>query len=155
MTSEELQNYYENFPAALRKRLKSGALKFPQNVEFEYEPKEAYRCVTRKNGEENVPFNLNDVKSYHELGKKPKGVECDELTSFAVSFFDNIKMLERCFDFSNPKKAIAKGYVFCEGGPILVNKASHISWWLFEDVDLSGFEITRKSEVQNEQASMF
>lgn len=141
MTSEELQAYYENFPVALRERLKSGKLTFPKDVEFDYKPKEAYRGVIRNKGEKNIGFNRKDMRSYHELGKQPRGVNPNELMSFAVSLFDNIKALKSYYDFSNPKKLVAKGYVFSEGGPSLVDEKGHISWWLFEDVDLSGFKI--------------
>lgn len=42
--------------------------------------------------------------------------------------------------FPNPHKKIAKGYVYCEGGP-QETKDQHVCWWLYENVDLSGFEL--------------
>ncbi len=145
MTSDQLQVYYENFPAVLKVRLKNGTLNFPNGTEFDYKPKEAYRGVIRKVGEENTPVNLNDMKSYYELGKLPRGVSFDESAKyFAVSLFENVEMLKRNFDFSNPRKLVARGYVFKEGGPSLNGENSHISWWLFEGVDLSDFEIMEK-----------
>lgn len=148
MTSEQLRCYYEKFPAVLKENLKNGALSFPENTEFDYEPKEAYRGVTRKAGEENTPINLNDMRSYYELGKAPRGVSIDKLNPkyFAVSVFGNADMLKQSYSFSNPRKFIAKGYVRKEGGPSLDGEDSHISWWLFEGVDLSEFEIMEKDK---------
>ena len=86
------------------------------------------------------------MKSYYELGRAPRGVAISELDPkyFAVSLFENIDMLKRNYDFGNPQKLIAKGHVCKEGGPSLKGERSHISWWLFEEVDLSGFEIMEK-----------
>lgn len=146
MTNEQLRSYYEKFPAVLKENLSSGALSFPENTEFDYEPKIAYRGVIRKVGEEKTPVNLEDMKSYYQLGKAPRGVPINKLDPryFAVSLFENTEMLKRGYDFSNPQKLIAKGYVNKEGGPSLQGEKGHISWWLFEDVELSDFEIMEK-----------
>lgn len=148
MTNEKLQCYYEKFPAVVKEYLKSGILNFPKNTEFDYEPKEAYRGVIRKEGEEDTPINLQDMKSYYELGKIPRGVSIDKLDPkyFAVSLFKNADMLKQNYSFSNPRKFIAKGYVRKEGGPSLDGEDSHISWWLFESVDLREFEIMEKEK---------
>ena len=143
MTSEQLQHYFEKFPAVLKEKLKNGTLSFPEDTEFDYEPKEAYRGVIRREGEENTPVDLKDMKSYYELGKVPRGIPVDKLDPryFAVSLFKNADMLRQSYNFSNPRKFIVKGYVHKEGGPCLEGEDSHISWWLFEGVNLSEFEI--------------
>lgn len=148
MTSEQLRCYYEKFPAVLKDNLKSGALSFPKNTQFDYEPKEAYRGVIRKAGEESIRFNLKDMKSYYELGRVPRGVPICELDPkyFAVSLFKNTDMLEQSYIFGNPRKYIAKGHVRKEGGPSLDSEDDHISWWLFEGADLSEFEIMEKEK---------
>lgn len=148
MTSEQLQHYYEKFPAVLKERLKNGALCFPVDTEFDYEPKEAYRGIIRKVGEESIPVSITDMKSYYELGKAPRGASIDESNPiyFAVSLFKNTDMLKQSYNFSNPRKFIAKGYVYKEGGPSLDGENSHISWWLFNGVNLSKFEILEKEK---------
>ena len=142
MTEEQLQVYYEKFPAVLKEKLKNGNLYLPENTEYDYVPIEAHRMVIRKD-DDNTPFNLEDMKSYYQLGKKPRGGMIDESNPifYAVSLYENIEMLKMCMDFSNPRKKIAHGYVYKEGGPSLKGEKTHISWWLFSDVDLSGFDI--------------
>ena len=41
-----------------------------------------------------------------------------------------------------PNKKIARGFIYQEGGPQLTNEVTeHITWWLYEDVDLKEFEL--------------
>lgn len=143
MTEEELQVYYDKFPVILRGKLKNRLLRFPGNTKFVYETIEAYRMVIRAK-DDSHPFDLEDMRSYHEQGKLPRGVqkmdEADPLY-YAVSLFENIEGLKQSLKFSNPKKKVAHGYVYEEGGPCLRGVTGHISWWLFENVDLREFEI--------------
>lgn len=143
MTEAELQTYYDKFPIVLKERLKRKQLCFPKDIEFFYKPIEAYRMVIRAK-DDSHPFDLEDMRSYHEQGKLPRGVQkMDEANPlyYAVSLFENIEGLKQSLKFPNPKKKVAHGYVYEEGGPCLRSASGHISWWLFEGVDLSGFEI--------------
>ncbi len=48
--------------------------------------------------------------------------------------------------FPNPKKKMAVGNVYKEGGPQETNSIQqHVCWWLFEDADVSGFKIEEES----------
>ena len=143
MTEAELQAYYDKFPIVLKERLKRQQVSFSNDTEFVYKPIEAYRMVVRTKDDSHA-FNLEDMKSYFELGKLPRGVQkMDETDSqyYAVSLYENIERLKQSFSFPNPRKKIAHGYVYDEGGPCLRGANGHISWWLFEGVDLSEFEI--------------
>lgn len=44
--------------------------------------------------------------------------------------------------FPNPNKKMAVGYVHKESGPQkTTEKTQHVCWWLYEDADVSGFQI--------------
>ena len=142
MTNEQLQIYYDKFPAVLKEKLRNGVFCFPESTEFDYEPIEAHRMVIRKE-RDTTPVGINDMKSCFEKGKTPRGVVINEFNPlyYAVSLYQDIDMLKLCMDFSDPRKKIARGYVNKEGGPRLIGKNTHISWWLFDDADLSTFTI--------------
>ena len=42
--------------------------------------------------------------------------------------------------FPNPKKKMAAGYVYSEGGP-QHTVDQHVCWWLYEGADVSGFKL--------------
>lgn len=50
--------------------------------------------------------------------------------------------------FPNKNKAIAKGIIKCEYGPIVINElTSHVDWYLYNNVDPSKeFEVIEKWE---------
>lgn len=43
-------------------------------------------------------------------------------------------------------RKIAKGSIFQKGGPILKGHNQHVCWWLYENADVSGFEIESEKE---------
>ena len=85
----------------------------------------------------------DDMKSYFELGKQPKGVtDCASDPKFyAVSLFKSLDMLKQCLKFPRPNKKVAQGYVYMEGGPQYSEGKSHVNWWLYEDVSFDNFVI--------------
>ncbi len=142
MNEKQLLDYYKKFPVFLKEKILDGTIIFPANIEYEYEPVMAYRGITRK-AEDNSSVNKYDMKSYYEEGKKPRGVKKSENEPglYAVSLYDNLNMFKQSFKFPRPNKKIAKGYIFQEGGPKANDGVAHINWWLFENVDFSGFII--------------
>lgn len=143
MTEEELQVYYDKFPVILRGKLKNRLLRFPGNTKFVYEPIEAYRVVVRAKDDKHA-LDMEDMKSYYERGKRLPGVQVIDETDplyYAVSLFESMEALKQSFNFPRPNKKMAHGYVYEEGGPCLRGVTGHISWWLFENVDLRDFEI--------------
>lgn len=135
------------FPAVLKDKLLRKEIELPDTVLFDYEPIMTYRAVERKK-DDHRSIQLEDFKSYFELKKTPKsarGIKKDwskDPHYYGVSSFLDRKIVEQKMKFPNPKKKMAKGNVYKEGGPQETNgKERHVCWWLFEDVDISGFEI--------------
>ena len=97
--------------------------------------------VTKKNQD----FTDN-YRSYFELKKTPKtprgmgrNIENDP-HYYGVSSFLKKEIVEQIMKFPNPKKKMAVGYVYCEGGPQDTND-QHVCWWLYDGADVSGFEL--------------
>lgn len=144
MREEEL---YSKFPAVLKRKLLNKELKFPSNTEFEYEKIYVYRAVKREKDDNTRP-NANDFKSYFEEGKRPKAIrgkweDCESNPRYyGVSSFLKREIVEQLMRFPNPRKKMMAGYVCQEGGPQETNlESQHVCWWLYENADISGFEI--------------
>lgn len=138
---------YEKFPGVLREKLQNKDIDFPDGTLFEYEPILTYRAVERKK-EDCSEISILDFKSYYELGKTPKqprGKTIDfskDPQLYGVSSFLKKEIVEQKMKFPNPKKKMAVGYVYCEGGPEHTKlEKQHVCWWLYEDADVSGFKI--------------
>ena len=145
MKNRQMDDYYKKFPVALRDKLISGHVKLPRGAQFEYGEFLAYRGITR---EENdyTPVNANDMKSYFEEGRRPRGVNCSDSSYYAVSLYKSFDMLKQCFKFPRPHKKIAQGYVYMDGGPQYTAKDSHVDWWLYENVSFDKFVIKEKED---------
>ena len=63
------EDVYLKFPAILKEKLQSGEIHFPEKTHFEYQPIRAYRGIAREE-EDDTPVNINDFRSYAEMGKK-------------------------------------------------------------------------------------
>lgn len=146
MNKEQEVEYYKKFPVILQAKLVNKEIILPFGTEFIYDPILAYRGIVR-NKDDNTPLNMNDMKSYFELGKRPRGMFGDEnqlITDpkyYAVSLFTSLEMLKQSFKFPRPNKKLAQGYVYHEGGPQCTGQGGHVSWWLYNDVDFSSFVI--------------
>lgn len=75
----------------------------------------------------------------------------DDINYYGTSLYDKKEMLANNMKLPRPTKKICSGYVFMEGGP-QCTKNHHINWWMYEKVDLSGFDI--EGGEQNEQGIM-
>lgn len=142
MDREELIKYYSKFPSILRNLLINGHIKLPQDVLFNYDSILAYRVIIR-DFSDKTPVNRNDMKSYFEENKKPRGIDCDEKRPgwYAVSLNKNIETLKNQFKLPKPNKKLAKGNVYSEGGPQQTDCDGHINWWLYEKVIFDDFVI--------------
>lgn len=130
------EDYYLKFPSVFKDKLIKGEIKFPQDTEFYYTSKIAYRCIIRKEND-NTPVNRNDFKSYAELCKTraPRGGNYDTKNPnyYGCSLYLNRASVENNLKLPKPGKRIAKVCVKQEGGPIQVNvDTQHVCWWLFE-----------------------
>lgn len=135
------------FPAVLRDKLLRKEIELPDTAMFEYEKILVYRAVERKT-DDTRKVTIDDFRSYFELGKKPKvprGVKKDFLKDphyYGVSSYLKKEIVEQKMKFPNPNKKMAIGHVYKEGGPQDTNvRQQHVCWWLFEHIDVSGFEL--------------
>lgn len=143
MNQEELLEIYNKFPAVLRSKLISKEIALPDETQFEYESFLAFRGIVREPGD-NTPLNKDDMRSYYELGKKPRGGQRDDKnpSSYSVSLYRSYDDIAAVFHFPRPRKKLAQGYVHAAGGPKYCSTSdSHVDWWLYENVDLSSFKI--------------
>lgn len=146
MNQEELQKIYNKFPAILRSKLIHNEIMLPFGTQYVYEKFSAFRAIVRKT-DDFTPVNKKDMRSYYELGKKPRGIQQNEnLPSlYSVSLYKDYADIAMCFSFPNPNKKLAQGYVYAEGGPQYSSTSnSHVDWWLYETADFSGFKITEE-----------
>lgn len=134
---------YNCFPAVLKSKLQNGEVKFPDGTLFQYDKFYAYRGIIRE-AQDCTPVNKDDMKSYFDMGITPRGVASDPSNPslYSVSLFRNFEDLKNIFKFPRPRKKVALGCVYAEGGPQKSSdSSSHVDWWLFENVDFSSFEI--------------
>ena len=135
---------YSKFPAILKDKIKRGEIEFPLHTKFFYEPIRAYRMVERES-EDFTKVSRKDFKSYAELRKKKirgKNIDTTKPEYYRVSLYRKQEMLENILKLPKPNKKIARGFIYQEGGPQLTNEVTeHITWWLYEDVDLKEFEL--------------
>lgn len=142
--SEDVNMLYMKFPVVLRNKLLSGEVVLPDATVFEYEDILVYRAVARKQ-DDNSRVDINDFKSYFELNKTPKtprGVSKDFVSDphyYGVSSFLQRERVEQIMHFPNPNKKMVRGYVYSNGGPQETQNDGHVCWWLYENVDVSGF----------------
>ncbi len=136
---------YSKFPAIFRDKLLSGEIQFPEDTMFEYKPVLVYRAVERT-ADDNTPVSRKDFMSYAELNKKPprgKSYDTSSPNYYGVSSFLRKEIVEQNMHFPNPNKKMAIGYIYQEGGPQQTKlEKQHVCWWLYDDVDLSGFELS-------------
>lgn len=136
------------FPAVLRDKLLNNEIELPDTTQFEYDNLFAYRAVER-NTDDNREDTLEDFKSYFELRKMPKrprgmiGDITKDPHYYGVSIFLKREIVEQIMKFPNPKKKMAAGYVYSEGGPQDTND-QHVCWWLYDGADVSGFQLIKE-----------
>lgn len=137
------------FPVIFREKLINKEIELQDNVEFEYDDIQAYRCVDRKKGD-NSEISREDFKSNAEKGRKNIRGETGDVEKkpeyYGVSFYEDKAQLVLRLRLPQKNRKIARGYICREGGPILRGHNTHVCWWLFEDADVSGFEIENGEE---------
>ena len=139
MNQEMEEEYFNKFPEILRMKLANHEIVFPEGTRFLYEKILAYRGVIRGK-DDNTPVNRSDMQSYYAMGKIPRGVNYEANAQYyAISLFKTLDGLRESWKFPKPNKKVAQGYVHQDGGPQYTDSKGHISWWLYEDCDISGF----------------
>ncbi len=142
MNQAERLELYNKFPAVLRDKLNAKEFDFPEGTQFIYESFQAYRLISREE-DDDTPLNRNDMRSYHDLGRVPRGgTKSHPACIYSVSLFREYDDIVNALKLPRPRKKFAQGFVFAEGGPQCCSETtSHVDWWLYEDVDLSNFKI--------------
>ncbi|MDD6965959.1 MAG: hypothetical protein PUK18_00410 [Firmicutes bacterium] len=151
-SAEEVKEFYKRFPVILRDKLINGEVLLPDDTQFLYEPIKTYRAVEREK-EDFREVTIDDFRSYFELNKTPKRLPrgVSDITKYplyygASSYLSEEKVRQQ-MHFPNPKKKLAEGYVFQEGGPQQTRISDgHVCWWLYEGTDVSGFQIREDKE---------
>lgn len=132
------------FPVIFREKLINKEVELQDSVEFNYDDIYAYRCVTRKK-EDNSVATRDDFKSNAEKGRRNIRGESGDLEKrpeyYGVSLFKNKSELVLRLRLPKKDRKIVKGNIYQEGGPILCGHDTHVCWWLYEDADVSGFEV--------------
>ena len=129
------------FPCVLKEKMEQGEFVFPDDVCFDYEPFIAYRGIDRKEDDYNQ-IDRRDFKSYAELKVTRRGININDPHYYGVSLYLLKEQVENALKFPRNNKKIAVGTVYCEGGPVdLTEETGHVCWWLYENVNLSGFKI--------------
>lgn len=138
LKQDDKLEYYDKFPAIIKKQLVEGVFCFPKGTEFKYPLFIAYRSIEREDGDDS-PISREDMRTHPELGRqKPRNVL--EWDWYSTSLFTDVEELKQRLHFPKPKSKIVVGNVIAEGGPCYRKPASsHVSWWLFEDADVSHF----------------
>lgn len=140
--------YYNRFPITLKSALLSGRVKFPDSLQREYNDLCVYRGV--KYTAEKTVIDRTDFLSNVERKKESPLVVADDskISSYSCSCFLNIDEMRIQAKFPRKSKAIAKGVIKSEFGPIDINEdTSHVDLYLFDNVDpSSGFEVVEKWE---------
>ena len=137
------------FPAILKEKLRSSEIIWPKGTQFDYNPIEGFRCVAR-NKDDNNEITRNDFKSYAEENRKTTRGQIIDKSSpeyYGVSLYRKKEIVENVMRFPRHNRKIAQGLVFCEGGPQkTIEETEHITWWLYDEADLSGFVIISEGE---------
>lgn len=140
--------YYNRFPTTLKRALLSGRVMFPDSLQREYNDLYVYRAV--KYTAEKTAIDKSDFLSYIELKKKNPLIVADDskISSYSCSCFLNMDEMHLQTKFPSKKKAIAKGVIKNEFGPIDINEdTSHVDLYLYDNVDPSSeFEVVEKWE---------
>jgi hypothetical protein len=132
------------FPAVLRDKLLNSEIELPNTTMINYNKIRTYRAVERKEDDHHA-VDRDDFKSYFELSKNPKSPRgVSDITKdphyYGVSSFLCKEIVEQKMKFPNPKKKMAVGYVYQEGGP-QETKDQHVCWWLYDGADVSEYKL--------------
>lgn len=130
--------YYNKFPNILKKALLNNKVKFPETLQYNYDNLYVYRAVQYTNKKRTI--ERSDFSSYMELKEKNPMIVADEnnIECYSCSFFKNIEEMHIRTKFPSKNKAVAKGIIKKEFGPININEStSHIDLYLFKNIDIS------------------
>lgn len=131
------------FPSVLREKVLNGEIIFPDKAYFVYEPILAYRGIIRQQDDVSAVTRA-DFVSYAEKNISRRGINKKDPHYYGVSLFLNKASVENALKFPRADRKIAIGHVYSEAGPAEINEATeHVCWWLYEHMEIRGFEICK------------
>lgn len=134
---------YLKFPSILREKIGNGEIIFPESAYFVYEPVLAYRGIQRRQDDDSAVTRA-DFLSYAGKNICRRGISRNDSHYYGVSLFLNRVSVENALKFPRKDKKIAVGYVYSAAGPAEINEETeHVCWWLYENVEIKGFEICK------------
>ena len=142
------EEYYDKFPNVLKNALKNGIVKFPDSIQDEYSELVVYRAVKyskNKTAIDKSGFSSNMERNF----KNPMvPVDSNDISCYSCSCYLKIDAMRIYANFPRKNKAIAKGTIQKEFGPIDINDTtSHVDLYLFNGIDPSEkFEVIEKWE---------
>ena len=140
--------YYKRFPIDLRTALIENIVTFPETLQQEYEERVVYRAI--KYNSKKTCIDQSDFASYIEKRAENPMIPVDDsnISSYSCSCYMDLDKLHIFTKFPTKNKAVAKGSICDEIGPVVIDKKrSHVDWFLFEGVDPSDrFEVIEKWE---------
>lgn len=140
--------YYNRFPAVLKNALISGKVSFPSSIQHEYSNMAVYRGVSYSKTKTTIEKNdfLSNMERHLQNPMVP--VDDEKIDDYSCSCYLDIEELRMRAKFPRKNKAIAKGVIRNEFGPIVINqKTSHVDLYLFDDIDPSAeFEVVERWE---------
>lgn len=141
-------DYYSRFPAILQDALINKKIEFPDSLQCEYKDLVVYRGVSYS--KDKAIIDKSDFLSNMERNQiNPMvPVESDQISSYSCSCYLNMDDMRIYAKFPRKNKAIAKGTIQKEFGPIDINTdTSHVDLYLFDKIDPSEkFEVVEKWE---------
>lgn len=147
-TQQATLEYYNRFPTVLKDALISGKVRFPDSLQSEYKEMAVFRGV--KYTENKTGIDRSDFLSHVERRNNNPMFLADDtkISSYGCSFFMNMDVMHQLTKFPSKNKAIAKGIIRSDFGPIDVNEeTSHTDLFLFNNADPSSeFEVVEKWE---------
>lgn len=132
------RGFIDKFPPALQNALIKKGLRFPDNLEKEYNDVIVYRGVRYNNNKKNI--ELSDFQSNVErhLLNPSVYVDDNDIEYYGCSVYENMDLMKKYAKFPRKNWAVSKGIIKSSFGPIVRNgETSHINLFLFKDVDPS------------------
>ena len=140
--------YYNKFPKVLKNALIDGIVSFPNSIQQNYDELTVYRGV--RYSKDKTIIDKTDFLSNVERNLRNPMVPADheDISNYSCSCYLKLEEMRTLAKFPRKNKAIAKGKIKKEFGPIdVINKTSHIDLYLFEGIDPSDeFEVIEKWE---------
>lgn len=143
---DTMDDYYSRFPVVLRTALKEKQVVFPSVLLKSYSPELVYRGI-RFVKDKKECVEKEDFLSQAE--RALPGVDYGDIGSYSCSCFRTVEGLVKAYQLPRKNKAIARGMIRDENGPIIKEMESpHIHWFLFSGIDPSNdFEVCKDEKM--------